>query len=658
MAVNLDVLLERGQMALEDGDFSAAEQFFEAALNQDPHLGKAWWGKFLAKNQCANGNRLVSLRLEKAEHCKAIKETAQLSQRKETIPNYFDMSDFDRHYEASAPARQEQLRKESDFWSSGSVGRMMDYCGDQSEAAKAKEAVLAQMELRVRQAAEADQAICRRLQAEFTALEESRHREALQLQRSDYLFCQDAVASGKRPALKKAVALLSKLESYEDCPTLLEQARNQLNTLQKRRHRGKILLVSAIALAAAAVLLITWLVPAVRYSDAEALLESGCYLEAADAFEALGDHADAKSRVLECKYAYAAALLADGDYQAAAEAFAALNDYADAPQQAALCTQKYDEQQQALQQQEAYAAAEALEQQGRLGEAAIAFYKLGDRTRSFALWDQVAVRETISAGTFHTVGLKTDGTVVAVGDNFSGECQTAAWRDIIAISAGGNHTVGLKRDGTVVAVGRNKEGQCQVSGWRDIVAISAGYDHTVGLKADGTVVAVGADNCDQCKVSDWGSVVAISASDGATLGLKANTTVLFSGTGQGNNEISGYSGFVAICAGGWAAAGLRPDGTVFVATEGWFSEETNICSISLGSSHAIALKTDGTVIAAGGDYIGECQVSAWQDIVAISAGDYHSVGLKRDGTVVATGQNRDGQCDVGFWQDIQLPNLS
>ena len=54
MAVNLDVLLERGQMALEDGDFSAAEQFFEAALNQDPHLGKAWWGKFLAKNQCAS----------------------------------------------------------------------------------------------------------------------------------------------------------------------------------------------------------------------------------------------------------------------------------------------------------------------------------------------------------------------------------------------------------------------------------------------------------------------------------------------------------------------------------------------------------------------------------------------------------------------------
>ncbi|MGF2715997.1 RCC1-like domain-containing protein, partial [Bacillus cereus] len=36
------------------------------------------------------------------------------------------------------------------------------------------------------------------------------------------------------------------------------------------------------------------------------------------------------------------------------------------------------------------------------------------------------------------------------------------------IAAGRGHTVGLKSDGTAVAVGRNKEGECNVSGWRDI----------------------------------------------------------------------------------------------------------------------------------------------------------------------------------------------
>jgi alpha-tubulin suppressor-like RCC1 family protein len=36
------------------------------------------------------------------------------------------------------------------------------------------------------------------------------------------------------------------------------------------------------------------------------------------------------------------------------------------------------------------------------------------------------------------------------------------------IDAGHRHTVGIKSDGTVTAVGDNKYGQCNVSGWRGI----------------------------------------------------------------------------------------------------------------------------------------------------------------------------------------------
>ena len=75
------------------------------------------------------------------------------------------------------------------------------------------------------------------------------------------------------------------------------------------------------------------------------------------------------------------------------------------------------------------------------------------RARSFALWEQLADRETVSAGCWHTVGLKSDGTVVAVGDNDDDQCDAADWRDIVAVSAGRYHTVGLKSDGTVVAEG-------------------------------------------------------------------------------------------------------------------------------------------------------------------------------------------------------------
>jgi len=47
--------------------------------------------------------------------------------------------------------------------------------------------------------------------------------------------------------------------------------------------------------------------------------------------------------------------------------------------------------------------------------------------------------------------------VVAVGDNIAGECNVGGWADIIQISAGGLHTVGLKSDGTVVAAGPEVE---------------------------------------------------------------------------------------------------------------------------------------------------------------------------------------------------------
>ena len=60
----------------------------------------------------------------------------------------------------------------------------------------------------------------------------------------------------------------------------------------------------------------------------------------------------------------------------------------------------------------------------------------------------------------HAVGLKTDGTVVAVGRNDDGECDVSEWTDIVGIATGRTHTVGLKKDGTVVAVGKNDDGQC------------------------------------------------------------------------------------------------------------------------------------------------------------------------------------------------------
>ena len=68
------------------------------------------------------------------------------------------------------------------------------------------------------------------------------------------------------------------------------------------------------------------------------------------------------------------------------------------------------------------------------------------------------VKNIIFTESRHTVGLKSNGTVVAVGDNYHGRCNVSEWRDIVAVSAGYSYTVGLKSDGTVVAVGNNEDG--------------------------------------------------------------------------------------------------------------------------------------------------------------------------------------------------------
>ncbi len=44
-----------------------------------------------------------------------------------------------------------------------------------------------------------------------------------------------------------------------------------------------------------------------------------------------------------------------------------------------------------------------------------------------------------------------------------------------AIAAGYHHTVGLKSDGTVTAVGDNKYGQCELSGWCGIQVPAIGF---------------------------------------------------------------------------------------------------------------------------------------------------------------------------------------
>ena len=268
-------------------------------------------------------------------------------------------------------------------------------------------------------------------------------------------------------------------------------------------------------------------------------------------------------------------------------------------------------------------------------------------------------QQMIAAGQYHSVGLKADGTAVAVGDSMYKQCKVSGWRDIVAIAAGSDHTVGLKADGTVVAMGDNLSKQCKVSDWRDIVAISAGHWFTLGLKADGTAVSVGYNSDRRCDVTGWKDIVAISAGVLLTLGLKADGTVVAVGENQyGECKVSEWNNIVAISAGRGYAVGLKADGTVVAVGEnddGQCNVESwrDIVAISTKRFHTVGLKADGTVVATGMKKYGQCNVEGWRDIVAISAGMQHTLGLKADGTVVVAGEIKRRRCNVTDWKLFQ-----
>ena len=56
---NLTALLDRGNMALEDGEWKKADNFFEQVLNQDAKCAEAYFGKFLAARNCSTAQQLI-----------------------------------------------------------------------------------------------------------------------------------------------------------------------------------------------------------------------------------------------------------------------------------------------------------------------------------------------------------------------------------------------------------------------------------------------------------------------------------------------------------------------------------------------------------------------------------------------------------------------
>ena len=558
---NVQALLDRGQMALEDGEWTKADEFFEQVLNQDAKCGAAYLGKFLARVKCRSakayadafiGNVKANVPSKKnAYACEEDKAFSASCMEKYTVPGILSENEI-----------RQALKFDSGFCVTS------DYYAKAAENARAQLTADKDLMRAVKYASGEAKTIAENLPQTLDTL----RRDAEQREKVE----RAAITANYRDFLTKTEAELEKehpqrLKEAEDARKAEIFRRRKVKATAKKA--GILAAIVAGIVTAAVLFTVNVILPPVNYSKAEKLLAAGDVKKAAISFGKCAGYQDARERSMSLwdTIADRKTLVANGT---------------------SIIALKID-------------------------GTAIGSSDINGDEADVSNWTDIVA---LSTGLAHTVGLKSNGTVVAVGQNLEGECDISDWTDIVAISAGTWSTFGLKANGTVVAIGSNEYDECDVSDWTDIVAINARTFRTVGLKADGTVVAVGWSNDGQCDVSDWTDIVAISTGDFHTVGLRANGTVVAVGDNEdGQCDVSDWTDIVAISAGYRHTVGLKADGTVVAVGNNDYdqcdvSDWTDIVAIDAGYFHTVGLKADGTVVAVDDNESGQCDVSGWKDI--------------------------------------------
>ena len=271
-------------------------------------------------------------------------------------------------------------------------------------------------------------------------------------------------------------------------------------------------------------------------------------------------------------------------------------------------------------------------------------------TNPVQLLGETVTGVTIKAADKYTLGLK-NGGVVFWGSNFANAntIPETVKTNVIAIStAFESHNLALKTDGTVIAWGNNDIGQCNVpAGLTGVSHISVGGGHSLVIK-NGEVLAWGKNNWGQCTVPDSAKtgVIAIACGEVHSAALKNTGEVVAWGNyfpyGQTNVPDIAKSGVIAIACGGFYTMALKNDGKIYA----WGSNESGVClgTDSLGIEISDKYPS-GDAIPVNGNIAVQVGGTTLTGITDIACGRNHAVALK-NGKIYAWGRNIEGQCTI------------
>ncbi len=300
----------------------------------------------------------------------------------------------------------------------------------------------------------------------------------------------------------------------------------------------------------------------------------------------------------------------------------------------------------------------------------------------------------VSSGGNHTMIVKTDDSLWAVGKNDFGQLGDgnggsnavepnmvqAKIAEVAAVSAGGDYTMIVKDDDTLWAVGKNDFGQLG-DGSNDnrpnlvqariaeVASVSAGGSHTMILNKDEMLWGVGYNRRGQ--VGDGTGDVEANL-------RKVNPVQVNIGAGQPMTEVAQVSvgaqhTMILKKSGELWAVGLNHKGQFgdgSTAGKKWPVQVmeipaedaepqpmTEVAQVSAGNGHTMILKRNDTLWSTGNNAYGQLgndsttnklnPIQVMTEVAQVSAGSNHTMVLKKNGELWAFGKNDKGQLGDG-----------
>jgi len=286
----------------------------------------------------------------------------------------------------------------------------------------------------------------------------------------------------------------------------------------------------------------------------------------------------------------------------------------------------------------------------------------------------------IAAGYYHSLFIKSDGSLWAMGDNAYGQLGDGTYNNtnlpelivasnVTAVAAGAYFSLFLKGDGSLWAMGDNYYGQLgdgttnndngnyntnrpeQIVA-SNVTAIAAGQVHSLFLKSDGSLWVMGFNG--NGRLGDGGIESSINFPEQI---VASNVTAIATESGASYNLF--LKGDGSLWGMGDNRLGQLGDGTNIDASRPEQIVASNVTAIATGAAHSLFLKNDGSLWGMGwNDYWGQLGDGTYNDtnlpemIVAggvktISAGEQHTLFVRNDGSLWGMGGNNFGQLGDG-----------